>query len=942
MPSHTSNNPTPSTNQDSPQPFGSEHCEDHREDLHEDAGVEGYFEPGSLDTGLSEPADEGPYTVEYQGAARVVGYGKTALDLFNEDRFSDHRRLNLYYPWASKGEWEVAQYLLKSSLSLADIDEFLKLELVEKMNLSFKTAKELRSRADLLPAVPQWKYRVIPAQPGFPSKNPLVLYYRDAVECLQHILRNPLIQDSLKFTPLQIFNTAAKTMRVYESWLSGNRAWSMQSQIPAGAALLGTILSSDKTTISVITGNRVAHPLLISLANIDSEVLSKASNHLFNLLALIPIPRYMHSKREVNGVCENRLYHQSLDIVLEPLKKAASIGVMMADPVGQVRLCYTPCASFIVDTPEASLIAYDIESYWQVAQKARTNGVVDPFWRDWPLAEPCEFLTPEPLHHWHKMFFDHDLQWGIQAAGPHELDFRYSLLQPRVGFRKFPDGISTLKQVTGKTHRDIQRSLIPLIAGAVSSQFLVSLRALMDFRYSGKARRFNDNTSGRLQLALDEFHDHKGEIIDIGARVNSKGQPIDNWHIPKLEFMQSVVPSIAASGPVSQWSADVTEHAHITQVKEPARAGNNKDYEAQIVRHLDMHSRLRSFDLMTCMKESKVDLRVDGDEGLPDDEARCTLLSSSAQLVAHLTSGSKFGGAKRRKADLFYRSLSVAQNPNALLPHRTFTDSSGCTAFHLVRDPDQKTLNLDHAAALFHLPDFVGSLRDYLDRFSEGRETFTVGGRRGGGLNSNLPFSQIKVWSKVVLQGRQYFNADLVTDPYTILALPPDEKWVYGRQDCAIINVDPSECWPRSSMNGHSVVAVKMIFTVSQPKKPARPIPGTHQFLAYCERFDVVAQEPPPPEYAHLPLFNAWNNHSPDYFTGCYVLKRARRSNGEPFGDIIPLTQFRALADLIPHFRNKADRRLSSFTSFHLKDEFFFNKYFDHEIYHTLEHTESV
>jgi len=130
MPSHTSNNPTPSTNQDSPQPFGSEHCEDHREDLHEDVGVEGYFEPGSLDTGLSEPAVEGPYTVEYQGAARVVGYGKTALDLFNEDRFSDHRRLNLYYPWASKGEWEVAQYLLKSSLSLADIDEFLKLELV--------------------------------------------------------------------------------------------------------------------------------------------------------------------------------------------------------------------------------------------------------------------------------------------------------------------------------------------------------------------------------------------------------------------------------------------------------------------------------------------------------------------------------------------------------------------------------------------------------------------------------------------------------------------------------------------------------------------------------------------------------------------------------------------------------------------------------------------
>lgn len=96
------------------------------------------------------------------------------------------------------------------------------------MNLSFKTSKELRSRADLLPAIPQWKYQAIPTHPRYPSKNPLFLYYRDPIECLQHIMRNPLVQDSLNFTPLQIFDTAAKTMRVYESWLSGDRAWTMQ------------------------------------------------------------------------------------------------------------------------------------------------------------------------------------------------------------------------------------------------------------------------------------------------------------------------------------------------------------------------------------------------------------------------------------------------------------------------------------------------------------------------------------------------------------------------------------------------------------------------------------------------------------------------------------------------------------------------------------------
>ncbi|KAJ3925398.1 MAG: hypothetical protein NXY57DRAFT_857970, partial [Lentinula lateritia] len=128
-------------------------------------------------------------------------------------------------------------------------------------------------------------------------------------------------------------------------------------QLPEGATLLGTILSSDKTTVSVITGNRVAHPLLISLANIDSDLLSKASLYLFNLLALLPVPKYIERKTAIRGVLENRLYHECLDIVLQPLKIAAQIGSIMSDPLGQLRVCYTPLASAIVDTPEASLIA---------------------------------------------------------------------------------------------------------------------------------------------------------------------------------------------------------------------------------------------------------------------------------------------------------------------------------------------------------------------------------------------------------------------------------------------------------------------------------------------------------------------------------------------------------------------------------------------------------
>ncbi|KAE9393695.1 hypothetical protein BT96DRAFT_828829, partial [Gymnopus androsaceus JB14] len=97
---------------------------------------------------------------------------------------------------------------------------------------SFKTAKKLRAQVDLLPSVPEWSFQVIPTDVHFPSKNPLILYFRDPVECLQDILKSPLIQDSLNFSPLEIFTSSAKLVRVYESWLSGTRANQMQVSNP--------------------------------------------------------------------------------------------------------------------------------------------------------------------------------------------------------------------------------------------------------------------------------------------------------------------------------------------------------------------------------------------------------------------------------------------------------------------------------------------------------------------------------------------------------------------------------------------------------------------------------------------------------------------------------------------------------------------------------------
>ncbi|KAJ3727902.1 hypothetical protein C8R42DRAFT_717335 [Lentinula raphanica] len=275
------------------------------------------------------------------------------------------------------------------------------------------------------------------------------------------------------------------------------------------------------------------------------------------------------------------MFHCCLDIVLRPLKVAAAVGVMMADPVGQVRCCHTPCAGWIVDSPEAALVScvggggktspfttaiytdygdpvhhptrsgnstlakidalatkadpHDIERYWPFAQKSRTNGVVDPCWRDWASSDPSEFLHPEILHHWHKFFFDHDLKWCINVIGAEEIDFRYSLVQKRQGFWVFPEGILRLKQVTGRDQREIQRYVVTVVAGATSNRFLLAIRALCDFRYAGQAPRFNDTTAVRVQRALDEFHEVKDEVLKLGGRLNSKGEPLHQQKHTLLE-----------------------------------------------------------------------------------------------------------------------------------------------------------------------------------------------------------------------------------------------------------------------------------------------------------------------------------------------------------------------------------------------------------------------
>jgi hypothetical protein len=607
--------------------------------------------------------------------------------------------------------------------------------------------------------------------------------------------------------------------------------------LPNGATLLGVTLSSDKTNISVMTGDRTAHPVLLSLANIHMDVRMKQSTPAFVLLALLPCPKFLVSK-STRGVLESRVVHLCLDIITHPLKLAARAGRMMADPSGFSHFCFTTLASYIVDTPEAALIAgvagktshltmadylkfgdpirheprtasttlaqlaalaqnynpLELSTYIPAAKAIRLNGVHLPFWRDWYLestsgqrllSDPCTFLTPEPLHHWHKQFWDHDVKWSIRAVGADEFDFRFTTIQPVIGFKYFKDGVSTLKQVTGRAHRDIERFIVCIIAGKAPPSFVIAIRALMDFRYIAQSRKLNNVHLSRITASLQLFHNHKQTILDIGARVGKRNKRMTHFQIPKLEFLHGVVPSIIASGAVMQWSADRTEHAHITEIKTPGRSGNNRSHNPQICRYLDRSEKHRNFSLALSICELQTDTQ-DREEGLEDEDPDDSTEDNHGDddddenMFGYLSSSPP-------QPDLFARANHLATHvtPSTPLPLRTqHTDT---TAFQLNFHPSISSMTVDEVASKFKLPDLRPAIADYIRRAGDLRAPiFKIGQRRSSPPDANLPFTHLQVWYSVRMQMRTS-DVEGITDPQRVCATPPSDGWPFGRYDTILI-----------------------------------------------------------------------------------------------------------------------------------------------------------
>ncbi|KAH8983317.1 hypothetical protein EDB86DRAFT_2811651 [Lactarius hatsudake] len=878
-------------------------------------------------------------TTEYHSCSSFI-YGQKAntFERIAGDRFAHRRVNNPYYPFQGREEWGLARFLARSSLSQSEIDEFLKLEWVQRLNPTFTSAHALRSLIESLPDPPRWYCDRMVIE-GYETEHPIYFYWRDALSVIEYIFGNPVFASYMQYDPQRLWTDASRTERIYSEYMTGDFAWQSQVHLPDGATQLAVVGGSDKTCVTAMTGGLEMYPAYLSLANIVSEVRMKASNHAWMCFCFLPIVKFrVHPSFQ--SILSARLWHACMDKAFARCKDAAITGCFVADPHGRLRWSFPLLAAWIADLPEQHLISavanstsphslavtnqfgdahchsprhglvtikliqdltsrvdpWKLGAFQDKAKELGLNGVHLPFWRDWYLANPFHFLVPEILHTCHKFFFDHPLQWCINAVGAFELDSRFRSLHPRVGFRHFGNGVARVQQMTGREHRDIQRSIIAVIAGAVPPSFLRAIRALIDFIYQVQSPFLTESAISSFVDSLKEFHDEKAAITAAGARIGTKG-PITHFNIPKLELWQHFACSTKMMGAPIQWTADVTERLHITEVKHPFRATNHRNFEEQCARILDRLERVKLFDFF-CKFLANGDLK-------PSNPV-VTEAVLTAQQDLHPVLPPTVATCEE---------IVMSQRPMQNYFLKGLVSSNSLAAFHLNKTPDIASISIGEATHLYALQDFWPALGDFMSGLSHQQ-------RRGRRVSRGCPdvgFEDIRIWFRFRIQLHSVHDQHVLLPAQTVQVLPPSQKHPHGLCDTVLIHGlgDAGD-------SGDESVQVRMLFQPISNERQNNP------FLCYIEKFSFAGRRAED------------GSRLEEQDVDMYLLRRQFRSqvlgNGTRMrmGDIIPLTDIAHTVDLVPVYGAQKNPEITAENSLDLPTEFYLNCFSDKEIYHTL------
>ncbi|KAG2126326.1 uncharacterized protein EDB93DRAFT_1243842 [Suillus bovinus] len=476
---------------------------------------------------------------------------------------------NIYHPFASNMDWEVARWAKLCGLSLAALSDLLAIEGVsECLSLSFKNANKLNAivNHELPTGRPKFKQeQIIVAGEAFD------VYYHDVIECIKSLYSDPKFTRYLAFVPEHHYADEDETVCLFHDMHTGKWWWDTQKKLnqhSPGGTIIPIIISSDKTQVTLFR-NKSAYPVYLTISNIPKEIRRKPSHSAHILLAYLPCTCLDHiSNKASHHQSLANLYHACLSCVLAPLKSVGLDGITMVSGDGTLCRCHLLFASFISDYPE-QLLATEIKfrelldalttldkgnmSFVCACLAAGIMPIIHPFWEDLPFANVFRAITPDVLHQLYQGLIKHLLGWLMAACGAAKIDARCRRLPPNHHIHLFTKGITCLLHISGTEHSQICRFLLGIVIGIQlpnnlnANQLLRAVQGLLDFLYLAQYLCHSLETLQLLNDALGLFHENKDIFIDL-----------DNYN------------------------TDHTERLHIDYAKDTYHATNHKDEFVQM------------------------------------------------------------------------------------------------------------------------------------------------------------------------------------------------------------------------------------------------------------------------------------------------------------------------------------------------------------------------
>ncbi|KAI6002514.1 hypothetical protein EDC04DRAFT_2871876 [Pisolithus marmoratus] len=239
----------------------------------------------------------------------------------------------------------------------------------------------------------------------------------DLHQVVHNLLRHTDLKDEMDFVPYQEFN-ATTDERHWEDFMSGDWAWDEVNKIihndpsTVRATLVPIILGSDKTTVSIATGQTDYYPLYLSIGNVHNTTHSAHCDAvvLIGFLAMLKTTRE-HANTPAFRKFKKQLLHLSLGCILRSLHAVMTIPetVLFSDQY-YWHVIYS-LAAYIADYEEQVLLL-GIMHNWCPKCLAYQETLDEDALCGFPCADIQRMLLLDILHQLIKGGFkDHLVDW---------------------------------------------------------------------------------------------------------------------------------------------------------------------------------------------------------------------------------------------------------------------------------------------------------------------------------------------------------------------------------------------------------------------------------------------------------------------------------------------------------------------------------------------------